>query len=146
MLIAVTPVFGNGVVHKVSVGSPDWCYPYLPGCDANLSLEAIEFADGSVKGQMTDIWYGGYGLHAEIDCLVVEGNEAWISAVIKSGRTSSGYDLVGLRVNMRVMDNGTSENDPPDKLSGVYFNQAITCTDKYPLTLFDAPQGQVIVK
>lgn len=148
MLIAAAPVFGNGVVHFVSAGGPDACYPDQPGCDSNYSLNAVQYADGSVKGQFTDKWTNGYGFHAKIDCLVVEGNEAWVSGVITSGRTASGFDLVGIHITTRVKDNGTSANDPLDQISGSFFSwpeDGIDCNDQIPLTLWDTPQGQVNV-
>jgi hypothetical protein len=148
MLILAVPVFGNGVVHRVSVGSPDICYPDRPGCDANLSILAIEYADGSVKGELTDSWrFGGY-YNAEIYCLTVDGNEAWVSGVIKAGETPGGYDLRGIHVFTRVKDMGTSANDPPDQLAfvGFSFNEIDCTAPPFDLDLYDVPQGQVIVK
>jgi len=149
MLILAVPAFGNGVVHRVSVGSPDWCYPDRPGCDANLSILAIEYADGSVKGELEDIWAGGTGIHANIDCLVVVGNQAWVSGVVTAFRTGSGYNLEGYHIFARVKDLGTSNNDPPDQLSGIRFgypDDELSCTDMLDMRLHDAPEGQVIVK
>jgi hypothetical protein len=90
-LILTTMAFAKGpVVHRVRVGSPDACLALVgaahPGCDGNFSLTAIEYADGSVSGQYTDRFANGDGFHAVIDCLVVEGNRAWASGVITSGR------------------------------------------------------------
>jgi hypothetical protein len=149
MLILAVPAFGNGVVHRVSVGSPDICYPDRPGCDANLSILAIQYADGSVKGELTDAWGNGGYYNAKIDCLVVDGNEAWLSGVITVGKSRSGFDLRGYEIFTRVKDMGSSANDPPDQLAfvGFYGLNEIDCTaPPYPLELFDAPQGQVIVK
>ena len=145
LMILAVPAFGNGVIHRLSVGSPDWCYPDKPGCDANLSILAIEYADGRVKGELTDAWGNGGYYNAKIDCLVVDGNEAWVSGVITAGKSRSGYDLRGLHIFTRVKDMGTSANDPPDKLSWVAFGPK-ECTDMPDMQLFDAPQGQVIVK
>ena len=149
LLILAVPVFGNGVVHRVSVGSPDWCYPDKPGCDANLSILAIEYADGSVKGELTDSWGNGGFYNAKIDCLVVVGNEAWVSGVVTAGKSPGGFDYRGIHIFTRVKDMGTSANDPPDQLAfvGFYGFNEIDCTaPPYPLGLYDAPQGQVIVK
>ena len=89
-LILTTVAFAKGpVVHRVSVGGPDACALLdgtHPGCDGDFSLTAIEYADGSVSGQYTDRFANGDGFHAVIDCLVVDGNQAWVSGVITSGR------------------------------------------------------------
>ncbi|MGI0015247.1 MAG: hypothetical protein ACREBU_17670, partial [Nitrososphaera sp.] len=53
----------NNVVHHVSVGSPDACEAFglPPGCDANFSLVANMYADGSVSGEWQDTFAGGGG-------------------------------------------------------------------------------------
>jgi hypothetical protein len=148
LVLATTASAGSPIVHRVHVGGPDCCAdPDLglkPGCDKNFSLVAIERADGSVSGQFTDRWGEGLGgFHAVIDCLSVDGNEAWVSGVIIQG-TWGDIDLTGWPVVARVRDNGTSANDPPDQISGVQPGPA--CTDRPPLELYDVPQGQVKVK
>jgi len=151
---------GGPVVHRVTVGSPDLCpaFDLRPGCDKNLSLTAIQDADGSVKGQYTDRWgdvvsSGAIGFHAVITCVSVVGNEAWISGVITQGRTGPGgvYDLAGLRVGIRVRDNGTSANDPADQTSWSYLDAPGNppfqpCTEHPDYPLVDLVQGQVVVK
>ena len=122
-----------------------------PGCDGNFSLTAIQRADGSVSGQYTDRFARGDGFHAVVDCLVVEGNQAWISGVITSGRftdpdTQEVFDLAGLHVFTRVQDNGISANDPPDQISFSFFDtEPIPCTEMFDVDLLDAPEGQVTV-
>ena len=142
------------IVHRVSVGTPDACLDLAgthPGCDGNFSLTAIERADGSVSGQYTDRFARGDGFHAVVDCLVVDGNQAWISGVITSGRvtdpdTGEEFDLAGLYVFTRVQDNGTTANDPPDQISFSFFDtEPIPCTEMFDVDLLDAPDGQVTV-
>jgi hypothetical protein len=148
---------GQGrIVHKVSVGGPDICPAFgaHPGCDANLSLIAIQREDGSVSGQWNDSYGGGYSMHANVDCLLVQvipGRttlEAWIGGVITSP------DLAGHRVIMRVRDNGTSMNDPlPDALSRAIVDPetdainpvSSNCQDKGLIGLARTPQGQVTI-
>jgi len=148
VLIMGTVALASGpIVHKVSVGGPDACYPDLqPGCDSNFSLIAIEFADGRVEGQFTDRWVEGTGFHAVIDCLSVVGNEAWVSGVITHGVYPGGYDLAGVPVGTRIVDNGTNANDPPDQISYSYGGDDTPCTDHPEYELFDVPQGQVKVR
>ena len=154
-LILTTMAWATGpVVHRVSAGGPDACvefdFPH-PGCDGNYSLTASEYADGSVSGQYTDRFAHGDGFHAVIDCLVVEGNRAWVSGIITSGRftdpdTGEVFDLAGLYVFTSVQDNGTSANDPVDQISLSFIDfEPIPCTEQFDVDLLDAPEGQVRV-
>ncbi len=141
---------GKGPVeHHVSAGGPDACIALgfeHPGCDANFSLVANEYADGSMSGEYSDRFANGDGFHADVDCVVVSGNDAWISGVITHGRFD-GIDLAGLEVLTRVRDNGTSANDPPDQISFSFIDTVLPdCTEQPDLLLLDAPQGQVTIR
>src|SRR4051795_4205385 len=87
-LAMATPVAANGpaVVHRVSAGGPDQCsgLGVHPGCDGNYSLVATRYADGSASGQYTDRFGRIGGIRGVVDCLVVVGNDAWISGWILS--------------------------------------------------------------
>jgi len=144
VLLSVTPAaFADGVIHKVSVGGADILAP--PGSDANFSLSAVQYADGTVTGQWEDTVFGrsvpAVALHVEIDCLVVVGNDAWLSGVIT--RPDS---LAGLTAITRVRDNGTSANDPADQISFTFINIGATCTDQPNLPLVDLINGQVTIQ
>jgi hypothetical protein len=144
LLLALSPAASaDSVVHKVSVGSADVVPP--PGTDANFSLSAIEYGNGTVAGQWQDAVFGrgtpAVGLHVEIDCLEVVGNEAWVSGVITRPAV-----LVGLPAITRVRDNGTSANDPADQVSLTFIGIAPTCTDRPNLPLNDLINGQVTVQ
>lgn len=150
ILVGATMAWANGpVVHHVTAGGPDACIAFgfeHPGCDANFSLVANQYADGSVSGQYSDRFANGNGFHAVVDCLVVIGNDAWISGVITQGRFD-GIDLAGLEVLTRVRDNGTSENGPADQISFSFIDTEVPdCTEQPDLPLFDTPQGQVMVR
>ena len=115
------------------------------GLHGNYSLNAIQNADGSVKGQYTDQFgHGNGGFHAKVDCLSVVGNTAWIGGVITSGSYGSIEDATGLRVVTRVQDNGTSANDPPDLITYSYLSN-ISCTTNFSSPWLAAPEGQVKV-
>lgn len=157
VLVLATVAFAEGpIVHRVHIGGPDFCYSQdlPPGCDKNFSLSAREYADGSVRGQYSDQWGLGIGgFHAEIDCLSVDGNEAWVSGVITQGvyhdpDTGEDLDLAGLGVSTRMRDNGTSRQDPPDQISWSVGHdyQSDLCTEQPDYPLFDVPQGQVKVE
>jgi hypothetical protein len=142
LLSAAPAAFAGGVNHKVSAGGPDTCQAFgdRPGCDANDSLSAIQYVDGSVTGTFTDRFGKFGGVHGVIDCLSVVGNEAWASGVITSGLH------VGLPYSIRLRDLGTSANQPPDQISpGHVGDGAIPCTAHPDYELFDFPDGQVTV-
>ncbi len=146
LALATTASAGSPIVHRVRAGSPDTCAAYglPPGCNANFSLVATQRADGSVTGQLTDQFGRGVGgYHAIINCLSVEGKDAWVSGVIAQG-TYYGEDLAGWPVVVRVRDNGTSANDSPDQIS--WSGIEPTCDQQPDFELFDVPQGQVVVE
>jgi hypothetical protein len=147
-----SPLFanqGSGVVHSVSVGGDD---ADNFAADKNFSLIAIELGDGSATGQWTDMFGKDPdgnplgGIHVEVDCLEVVGNQAWIGGVIKSG-TSAGVDVTGQRALTRVVDNGSSANDLPDQISFSFFpvDPAISCANRPDLVLLVMTDGQVTV-
>jgi hypothetical protein len=152
VLVAAAPAYAQ-VIHQVHVGGPDVCAAFdLPsGCDKNFSVVGLEFANGRMAGQYTDRWGGftagvaGNGFHAAIDCVLVDGNQAWVSGVITKGKFGD-VDLAGLPVVTRVRDNGASQNDPPDEISFSWIDIGLTCMDRPDLPLYAFPQGQVAVK
>ena len=143
LTLANTVSAKNNVINSVHVSGPDICnfFGLPPGCNANFSLVALAFADGSVKGKYTDRFGGGIGFTADINCLFVVGNNAWVSGII----TSPGA-FVGLPVATRVRDNGTSKNDPPDEISFSFVGDATPCTNMVNYPLIPLLQGQVKVR
>jgi hypothetical protein len=144
LLLALSPAASaDSVIHKVSVGSADIAPP--PGADANFSLSAIQRADGTVTGQWEDTVFGrgtpAVGLHVEVDCLVVVGNDAWVSGLITRPALFAGLPAI-----TRVRDNGTSANDPADQVSFTFIGIAATCTDQPNLPLSALINGQVTVQ
>lgn len=157
LLLTTAAAAGGPVTGRVTVGGPDSCdgFGLSPGCDKNFSLVAIKHADGSVSGQWDDQWGGGAGgIHAEIDCLVIEGDEAWVSGVVTQGvyhdpQSGEDWDLTGLPVGALVRDNGSSAKDPADQISYSIFgfqDSFRVCTEQPAYPLFDAPQGQVVIE
>jgi hypothetical protein len=141
---------GGRVLHHVSVGGPDACEAFgeQVGCDANFSLNAVQFDDFSVNGHFTDQFgHGEGGFHAVIDCLAIVGNEAWVSGVITHETVNETGAWVGLPVATRVVDNGTSRKDPPDQISYSWIGGlAFSCDEMPDVELFDMPRGQVKVR
>ena len=134
----------DGVLHQVSVGGHD--QDPAGHTDANFSLSAVQHGNGSVTGQWSDQFgQGDGGIHVQINCLFVQGNEAWVSGIISSGNVG-GVDVSGLPVITRVQDNGKSANDPPDAISFSFIGTATPCTDAPNLPLFPMTDGQVTVR
>lgn len=134
---------GNGIVHRVSVGSHD--ADIAGQTDANFSLIAIQYGDGSMSGQWSDQFgQADGGIHVAVNCVHVVGNQAWISGIITKG-AAGGVDFAGLPVITRVADNGDSANDPPDAISFSFIGVAAPCTATPNLPLLALTDGQVTV-
>jgi hypothetical protein len=52
-------------------------------------------------------------------------------------------DFAGIPISIRVRDNGTSVNDPPDQASFFFWNSEDLCTDTPDYELFKLVAGQV---
>lgn len=152
-LLSTSSANAARITHRVSVGSSD-SVVFPPGTDANFSLIATQRADGTVRGQWHD-QFGGHGpgapfvgqfLHVEVNCLVVVGNEAWLSGTIKVASKNLA-EFVGTTAFTRVRDNGTSANDPQDQISFTFFGfpPDLDCEDMLDLPLFDLNNGEVKV-
>jgi hypothetical protein len=144
LMLTSSAALAQGVVHHVSVGGHD--QDQAGHTDANFSLVANQYSDGSVSGEYTDQFGQGQGgFHARVNCVSVAGNEAWVSGIITSG-TFGGVDLTGLPVITRVQDNGKSANDPPDAISFSFIGNATDCQTQPDLPLFPMTGGQVTVR
>ncbi len=107
-----------------------------PGSAANFSLIAIKNNGGNVKGKFIDV-NPGASIHGDIDCLEVDGNNAWISGEVRHG------EFKGQAFIVRVEDNGKSANDPADQISLTRLGSDDVCTDKPEQRLFSMTDGQV---
>jgi hypothetical protein len=139
---------GLPIAHRVSAGGPDSCDAFgaKPGCDADFSFTATVATDGSVSGQYTDRFARSEGFHGVIDCVVVVGNEAWVSGTITQGRGFDGVDLAGVSFSTRVRDNGSSATQPPDEISNSHVGSDVSCLEQADFTLRPTSQGQVVVQ
>lgn len=147
---AVPQLAEAGVVHRVTAGGNDVCGGLgLPNaCDANLSLVAVERADGSVTGQWIDTFAGGTGgLHMAVDCVNVVGNGAVIGGVVTNAHGVAA-GAVGQRALTAVQDNGTSSNDAPDQTSFTFVGTVADCRTLTPAQFALVPlvNGQVTVR
>ena len=153
-----TTLAQSSIVNFVSVGGPDIADPDFPGSgpgfDKNFSLVAFKYEDGTAAGVLVDRWTGGpgLGLRAEIDCVHVVGNTAWVTGVVTQGNTldanGNPVSLAGYYVRTRVQDNGDN-TDPlnPDKIAFAITRASAPFVCSAMLGgLFDMPAGQVIVR
>jgi hypothetical protein len=125
--------------------------------DAYFSLFAKELLrDGTVVrvyGVISDQYRGWWG---RVRCLSVKDNQAWVGGVITGNKawvdgviTLPNPPRVGEAFLIRVEDNGTSQQDPPDRISAVFtfpdpgFQ---ICGFQPDLILYDMPNGQAKVK
>lgn len=107
------------VIHHVTLATNDACEALgLPnGCDGNFSLTANMHADGFVRGQWQDTYFGGgEGIHVSIDCFqygeTTNGFKYAIVAGIITKGTSGGVDVSGQRAVTLVADYGAGlQND-----------------------------------
>jgi hypothetical protein len=146
LMLTATASARSPIAHTVKVGGPDACIAFGdgPGCDGNFSLSAILYADGSVTGRYTDRFSGGNGIHGVIDCVVVVGNEAWVSGVITQGNFE-GDDLAGLPFTTRVRDNGASASDV-DEISTSHTGDETSCLEQADFDLLPISEGNVVVR
>lgn len=129
------------VVHRVTAGGADIL---APGVDANWSLVAFQYADGSASGKWTDQFgHGNGGFHADIKCVNVVGNEAWVSGVARTG------DFVGRVWIAHMRDNGRSANEPEDDISYSILTLPgapdTICKAPFPIALIPRSGGQVTI-
>jgi hypothetical protein len=143
--LSASSVASNGVLNRVSVGGSD--QDVTLNTDANFSLIALQKGDGSISGEWSDQFGQGQGgVQVDVNCLVVQGNQAWIGGIIRSGSTGQGgVDLSGLAALTRVADLGRSANDAPDAISFTFIGLAVQCTAQPNLPLFPMTGGQVTV-
>ncbi len=108
---------GNGVTHVTDQATGSGV---RAGTIRHLQFSAIAMADGSVSGQYNLTFEGGiFRLQAEVTCLRVVGNQAWIGGVNKS---STNPARVGREGGFIVEDNGEGKGAVPDRVSLMFTN------------------------
>lgn len=157
--IAVSITAQSPIINSVHAGGSDIEDPNIPGSgpgfDKNYSLVAFKRADGTASGKLVDRFAGGggLGLKANIDCVHVVGNTAWLSGVLTQGgfldEDGNYVSIVGWYARTRVQDNGIN-NDPanPDRVAFTQFRSSapFVCSNMFSSTFWDMPGGQVTVR
>lgn len=144
----------KGIIHQVIAGGNDICEALggEPGCDKNYSLVAIMHADGTVEGQLIDMWPDEYGgIHVEITCMIVEGNMAKVGGIVKKGRWGE-IDITGRSLVVFLKDNGTSNIDTSDQIAFLPINRLYNLCDFIeempfdPRNYYDLTKGQISIR
>jgi hypothetical protein len=93
--------------------------PFFPIEAEQYSFTAVSTgwfpsAKGQLEGKITRAT-NYQDIHVEVDCMVVNGNEAWMSGPITRLKVNGvDQDPRGRQVAWRVRDNGEPPNSPPD--------------------------------
>jgi hypothetical protein len=87
----------------------------IGGEGRTFAFTAVRHADGTVSGEF-QVFNRQQDIkaHAELTCLSIVGNQAWMGGVITN---SSEPTLEGGETVFRVLDNGEGGNAPPDMIS-----------------------------
>lgn len=128
MLTTGTALAGKPL-HTVSGGGST----YFEGFGTErYAFNAQVDSEGAVKGQGEFTFIIPEGkFHAEMNCLAVDGNIAWLGMVIT--RTDNPAELpVGLDWTWQLQDNGEGVNAPPD-LQSYFFPTADLAAYGFPV-------------
>jgi hypothetical protein len=115
-------------VNKVSGGGKvDFSILGPPNGEETYGFNASVDGDGNVKGEFqANFSSPDVTFHAEVTCLAVNANNAWLGAVVTQTHDPVLWP-VGTQGVIRVQDNGEGANDPPDALGYWVLVPANTC-------------------
>ena len=151
--LLVTIVAATLLSFLVSVGTADPIHlvsgggtvEYAGALNTHAFTAQIDVA-GNVKGQAQfQLRYIDTTVHAEVNCLEVVGNNAWIGGIIT--RSSNPAQVgPGLQILFRVQDNGEGDAEPRDMTSQLVWGAVPSCSTTPPLFLIEWTNGNVQVK
>ena len=104
------------------------------GEKSTFTFNAIQHKDGTVNGHMVyQFRFADLGIHMEIDCLNIIGNQATLSGTVTqvTGDAPS-FIFVGQKAVFKVQDNGEGGDAPPDLISDVFLFASATCNVPFP--------------
>lgn len=140
----VAPSFAKGGVLASVTGSGH----ITTSANRTFTFSAQQKSDGTVSGQFNLVIHGDpqTKIHAEVVCMSVDGNRAWVGGVVKS---ASNPDWVGLETAWAVEDNGQG-SPSPDLISLMYVPFAgaaqPNCDDKLQTPSLPVEGGNVSVR
>ena len=118
------------------LGPGNWTYGY------NAQMDENGVVTGEAEFHRLDLF--NIKVHVGIDCLVVDGNRAWISGFIT--QSANNLQLIGVPVGWTVLDNGQGADALPDESSEVFdFSGGFSCEDMLNLPLQPWPNGNIKV-
>ena len=142
LLALLVSVGTAGPVHRASGGGT---IEYAGALNTHAFTAQID-ADGNVKGQAQfQLRYIDTTVHAEVNCLAIVGNEAWIGGTITRSSNPAQVGL-GLDILFRVQDSGEGDTSPPDMTSQLVWGAVPSCNTMPPLGLITWTNGNVQVK
>lgn len=99
------------------------------GQKSTFVFNAIQHKDGTVNGHLTyQVRILDIGVHMDIDCLNIIGNQATLSGTItKVTGDAPSFIFEGQKGVFKVVDNGEGGDSPPDLISDVILFPAATC-------------------
>lgn len=107
------------------------------------TINIFKYEDGTVEG-----WYhalsrgpGGAHVRVRIECLHVDGNQAWASGVVVAAVNP---DNIGRPYAVRVIDNGEGANAAPDEVGSARFMD-YDCTTEPDIPLRQLTDGNIQV-
>ena len=108
------------------------------GEKSTFTFNAVQKPTGTVTGHLVYQVRGlDIGFHMDIDCLDIVGNSATLSGVvthITGSGTVPDFLFVGQHGVFSVTDNGEGADAPPDLISDVLLDPAVSCEGGLLLT------------
>ena len=142
--LTAAPASADRVVHSATGGGSRE-FTQVEG-KGTFGFNAKLYADGTAEGNFEFNGHIPGTAHGrtkiDLDCLSVQGNEAWMSGFVTQ---SSDPSLVGGYVVFRARDNGERRDDPPDRISPLFSAPPQECRSRPPLPM-DPVQGNIQVR
>jgi hypothetical protein len=119
----------NAPAHSVTGGGKvDFSILGPPSGVETYGFEASIDGNGNVKGQFQATFtVPSVKFHADITCLAVDGNDAWMGAVVTQTHDPVAFP-VGTEGVIRARDNGQGANAADDELGYWVLTSASSCT------------------
>lgn len=134
-------------VHHVSGGGQLDVAALFPASDKeSYGFSASVDGDGIASGQIQIDFGDSEPFHADVTCLAVNGNSAWIGAVVTQTHDEQAVP-VGTQLWVRVQDNGEGGSGSPDRMSFVRLAPASFCALQRPAGMpFEWQHGNIRIR
>jgi hypothetical protein len=111
-----------------------------------LSTGPLAAAKGEIQLHTTFVGDVESNVHLDVDCLVIVGNQAWVSGPARRWTLGGIPQPPGLYLVFQVVDNGEGANDPPDLGSPAFSGPPMACRLMPPLPLLPSADGNIQVR